>query len=82
MTDMTYVLPASMVRGCRPWWSLYDGPGPEVADRTAQVLMTFYGEYIDAMVQAEAWCEKHGYYVSEYSDADDREDHAKEADRG
>ena len=41
-----------MVRGTRPLWRLYD--------RFGVVLDSFYGEYIDAMVQAEAWCEKRG----------------------
>jgi hypothetical protein len=65
-----------MIRGVRPLWRLHDAPGPEwpgqFTERTP--LETFYGDYTDAMVQAEAWCDEHGYYLSSYSDADDRED--------
>lgn len=51
-----YLNPGS--RGDYPW------VGPHLA--------TFHGSHDDARRAAQAWCDEHGYYLSAWSDADDR----------
>ncbi len=57
--------PVAMFRGTVPSWHLYDGsPGERLA--------YFSGGYNDARRAANEWCEERGYYLSAWSDADDR----------
>ena len=73
---MTDTPPVAMIRGTRArGWGLYDRPGPEYPGQFTETtpLAWFVGEYSEARADASRWCEQHGYYLSSYSDADDRD---------
>lgn len=67
------VRPVAMIRGgSNSCWRLHDAPGPEWPGEFTEPepLARFYGH--DFRAQAQAWCDEHGYYLSSYSDGDDR----------
>jgi hypothetical protein len=76
--------PAAMIRGTRPVWRLQDAPGPEYRGQFTEPepLARFYGEYTAARAAAQTWCDDNGYYLSSWSDGDDREAVAREALNG
>lgn len=69
--------PVAMIRGRLPVWRLHDAPGPQYnpPEFTDPEPMTYlHGSYEEAREQALAWCDEHGYYLSSWSDGDDRRD--------
>jgi len=59
--------PVVMRRGVAPTWTLYDGDG--------QSVHTFHarGTHSELHRIAGKWADANGYYLSSYSDADDRD---------